>query len=798
METRTAVYVANLLQSCINNNSHLLGKTLTAYIFRIGLSTDTFLSNRLIELYFKCNNTHYAHNLFRLLPDKNIYSWNAILTHYCKAGNVGAAHKLFSQMPERNIVSWNNLISALVHGGLERQALDVYHEMIREGLVPTHFTLASVFSACATLLDVGYGRRCHGVAVKIGLDKNLYVSNALLSVYAKCRVVRDAIRVFEDMDKPNEVTFTAMMNGLTQADRVVEAFQVFRLMRREGIRVDSVSLSSVLGLCSRGGGGGCGESALYDLNNGEFCNRNTLGKLVHGLAVRLGFENNLHLSNSLLDMYAKNGDMDSAEVVFANLPEISVVSLNVMIAGYGQKCRIQKAMECMQRMESCGLEPDEVTYINMLAACVKSGDMEIGRQMFDSMASPSISSWNAMLSGYFQVGNHKAGVKLFREMQFRNAKPDRTTSAIILSLCARAELLEGGKQVHASTQKAAIHNDIYVASGLIGMYSKCGKMDTAECIFKRMPETDIVCWNSMISGFSFNSMEKQALSFFQQMLQNSLMPTQFSYTTILSCCANMCWLFQGRQAHGQIVKEGYVNDVYVGSSLIGMYCKCGEVDFARQFFDLMPIKNTVTWNEMIHGYAQNGHGCEAVNLYRNMISAGEKPDEITFVAVLTACSHSGLVDTGVEIFDSMERDHGMVPVLDHYTCVIDALARAGRFDEAEVLVEKMPYKDDPIVWEVLLSSCRLHSNVRLAKKAAEELVRLDPQNSSPYVLLANTYTSLGRWGDVSGVRELMSDKKVVKEPGYSWIEHKRATESCKPEDNLMVTENLFDKKVENM
>ncbi|XP_065853965.1 pentatricopeptide repeat-containing protein At4g20770 [Euphorbia lathyris] len=793
METRTSLYVANLLQSCINNKSHLFGKTLHAYIFRIGLSTDTFLSNRLIELYFKCKNSEYAHTLFHIIPQKNIYSWNAMLTQYCKAGNVGGAHKLFAQMPERNIVSWNNLISALVHGGLERQALDVYDEMIQEGLVPTHFTLASVLSASATLLDVECGRRCHSLSVKIGLDKNLYVSNALLSVYAKCRLVRDAIRLFEDMDEPNEVTFTAMMNGFTQADRIVEALEAFRLMCRKAIRIDSVSLSSVLGVCSRGG---CGESALYELNNGTFCS--TLGKLIHGLAVKLGFEKNLHLSNSLLDMYAKNDDMDSAEGVFANLPEISVVSFNVMIAGYGQKCRSEKAIEYLQRMESCGFEPDEVTYINMLAACVKSGDMEIGRQMFDSMACPSVSSWNAILSGYFQIVNHKEAIKLFREMQFRNVKPDRTTSAVILSLCARTELLEAGKQVHAASQKAAFHNDIYVASGLIGMYSKCGKMDTAECIFKKMPESDIVCWNSMISGFSFNSMDKKALSYYQQLRQNGLSPTQFSYTTILSCCAKLCSLFQGRQAHGQIVKEGFVNDVYVGSALIDMYCKCGEVNFAQQFFDLMPIKNTVTWNEMIHGYAQNGHGCEAVNLYGKMIDAGEKPDEITFVAVLTACSHSGLVDESVEIFDSMARDHGMEPVLDHYTCIIDALARAGRFDEAEVLVEKMPYKDDPIVWEVLLSSCRLHSNVRLAKKAAEELIRLDPQNSSPYVLLANTYTSLGRWDDVSGVRELMTDKKVVKDPGYSRIEHKRGIESFKLEDIPVITEDLFGIKVENM
>ncbi|KAF2317936.1 hypothetical protein GH714_041259 [Hevea brasiliensis] len=749
MERKTTLYIANLLQSCIDKKTHLSGKLLHAHIYRIGLSADTFLLNRVIELYFKCNNTGYAHNLFDKMPQKNIYSWNAVLTQYCKAGNLENAQKLFAEMPERNTVSWNNLISALVRGRLEREALYVCNKMIWEGFVPTHFTLASVLSSCSTLLDVECGRRCHNLAVKIGLEKNVYVINALLCVYAKCGLVRDAFQLFEDMQEPNEVTFTTMMGAFAQTDRVVEALEMFSLMYRQGIQIDSVSLSSVLGVCTRGA---CRESGFYD---GSLCS--ALGKLVHGLIIKLGFQSDLHLCNSLLDMHAKNGDMDSADEVFANLPEVSVVSWNIMIAGYGQKCNSEKAVEYLQKMRSCGFEPDEVTYINMLAACVKSGDMEIGRQMFDCMAYPSISSWNAILSGYIQVGNHKEAITLFREMQFRYVKPDRTTLAIILSSCAGMELLEAGKQVHAASQKAAFHNDLYVASGLIAMYSKC---------------------------FSLNALDKEALTLFPQMRQNGMSPTQFSYATILSCCARLSSLFQGRLVHAQIAKEGFMDDVYVGSALIDMYCKCGEVDEARQFFDMMPDKNTVTWNEMIHGYAQTGRGCEAVNLYRSMIRSGEKPDGITFVAVLTACSHSGLVDTAVEIFDSIQRDHGLEPILDHYTCIIDALARAGQFREAEMLMDKMPYKDDPIVWEVLLSSCRLHSNVRLAKKAAEELIRLDPQNSSPYVLLANIYTSLGRWDDVRAVRGLMSDKEVVKGPGYSWIEHKREKDSIMVEDNL--------------
>lgn len=256
------------------------------------------------------------------------------------------------------------------------------------------------------------------------------------------------------------------------------------------------------------------------------------------------------------------------------------------------------------------------------------------------------------------------------------------------------------------------------------------------------------------------------------MMGKGLYPTQFSYATILSSCAKSSSVPQGRQVHTQIVKDGVVNDVYVGSALIDMYSKCGEVYEARVFFDTMPFKNTITWNEMIHGYAQNGCGDKAIDLYNEMIQSGEKLDGITFLAVLTACSHSGLVDHGIAIFNSMQSEHGVEPLSDHYTCMIDTLGRAGRFHEIEVLVDKMPCKDDPIVWEVLLSSCRFHDNVTLARRAADALFSLDPKNSAPYVLLANMYSSLGRWDEVKYVRDMMSKKSIVKNPGYSWLEHK--------------------------
>lgn len=762
--------ITSLLQFCIDKKAHSQGKLVHAYILRHQiLFNDTFLSNRLIEFYSKCNDFTSGQHVFDLIPYKNIFSWNAILTSQCKAQNLSLAQNMFDKMPERNVVSWNNLISALVRNGFEENALGVYYSMIKEGYMPTHFTLASVLSGCAALLDVASGSISHALVIKIGLDCNIYVVNALLCVYAKAGVMDYAVRVFKEMLEPNEVAFTTMMGGLALTDRVVEALGVFKMMHNKRV-IDSVSLSTFLGVCARGGSVG-GDVGDFVRKDDEFLG-DVVGRQVHCLTIKNGFGSDLHLCNSLLDMYTKNGEMDSAEMLFDNLSEVSVVSWNVMIAGYGQKYQIENAIEYMQRMQSCGFEPNEVTYINLLAACVKSKDTETGRRMFDSMSTPSVSSWNAMLSCYSQNENHKDAVMLFRDMQFRGVQPDRTTLAIVLSSCAASGFLEAGKQVHAALQKSAFHMDRYVASGLIGIYSKGQKIKLAERIFYRVPELDIVCWNSMISGLSINSKDREAFMLFKQMREKGPIPTQFTFATLLSCCTNLASSFQGRQIHALIAKDGCENDVFVGSALIDMYCKCGDIGGARKIFDFMPCKSTVTWNEMVHGYAQNGYGDKAVCLYKDMIASGAKPDNITFIAVLTACSHSGLVDTAVEIFKSMQQEHELVPALDHYTCMVDCLGRAGRFGEVEMLINEIPYKDDPVVWEVLLSSCRLHANVSLGEKAAQKLINLEPRSSTPYVLLSNIYSSLGRWDNLSSIQELMNENRITKDAGISWIEYK--------------------------
>ncbi|KAL5716247.1 hypothetical protein ACHQM5_017966 [Ranunculus cassubicifolius] len=704
------------------------------------------------------------------MPQRNVYTWNAIVSACVKAGKLEDAHKLFDEMPERNTVSWNTMISALVRNGYDKKGLELYGRMNREGFVSTHFTFASVLSACGNIGSVEHGVCCHGMVIKVGLDGNKFVENAVVGMYGKCGCMREAVRAFDQILNPNEVSFTAIMGGLAQSDCFDEALRMFTKMHRNGIKMDPVAFSSVLGVCARGE---AGESSICDETHR--CPSNRYGLQVHGLAMKFGVEEDVHVGNSLIDMYAKHGNMDVAEIVFANLPEASNVSWNTLIAGYGQEGRSDKALELMQRMKRHGFEPDEVTYVSMLGACVKSGDVETGHEMFDRIVHPSVSAWNSILSGYSQKRQHEEAIEFFRQMQFQNVRPDRTTLASILTTCSGIGLQKIGKQVHAASLKESLYVDMFVSSALVDMYSKCGNLDTARCIFDRMPERDIVCWNSMITGLVFHSLSMEALTLFKTMREWNMSPSQSTYASILSSCSTMASLSTGMQMHAQLVKDGFIDHVFVGTALIDMYSKCGNVDAARQFFDGMNEKNSVSWNEMIHGYAQNGYGEEAVKVFEDMIRLGEKPDGITFIAVLTGCSHSGLVDTGLRIFDSMEQKHMVQPSAEHYTCILDLLGRAGEFSQAEVILNKMSCKDDPIIWEVLLSGCRIHNNVSLARRAAEELFRLDPSNPSPYVLLANMYSSLGRWDEASAVRTLMSDNKVAKSRGYSLIEQNDAS-----------------------
>jgi pentatricopeptide repeat protein len=309
-------------------------------------------------------------------------------------------------------------------------------------------------------------------------------------------------------------------------------------------------------------------------------------------------------------------------------------------------------------------------------------------------------------------------------------------------------------------------------NALLAGYCQNERVTDAHHLFDKMAKQDVVSWNTMIAGYAQSEHGEEALKLFLMMKRAGKIPNQSTYTSYLHACAGIAGFEQGKQVHAHILKIGFKSDVFVGNGLITMYAKCGSIGCADQLFREMPKRDVVSWTAMIFGYAQNGKGNEAVQLFEEMKMAGIKPNQITMTGVLSACSHVGLVDEGCHYFNSMSRDLSITPIADHHACIVDLLCRAGRLDEAEAFIKSMPFEPDMAVLASLLAACRAHVNVELGKWTAERMFELEPQNSTTYILLSNIYAAADRWDDVRNVRNMMKDTEVKKEPGCSWIEVK--------------------------
>ncbi|XP_057812661.2 pentatricopeptide repeat-containing protein At4g02750 [Cryptomeria japonica] len=522
------------------------------------------------------------------------------------------------------------------------------------------------------------------------------------------------------------------------------------------------------------------------------------GQRVHTHMIKHGFDSHEYLSTGLEIMYVKNQKLMDARKVFDKMPERNVVSWTGMITGYALNGRMDNAC-----------------------------------QLFDEMPERNSVTWSAMIAGYAQNGQRKEALKFFWKMRKENVEPRQWTFVTIASVCGEIGDVEQGRQVHNYIIKTGFLSCVAIENALITMYAKCGSVENAHDVFDRMPERNVVSWTAMIAGFNQNGRVEDACKLFDKMPQRNVvswnamisgfarngkleearrlfsqMPNPnaatwnaiiagyaqhgygeealdlfsrlqqegnikqdcYTFSSVLQACATAAAIEKGKQIHSHVIRLGFESDLYVGGALVNMYAKSGSIMDAHRFFEKMPQQNAVSWNVMIVGFAQNGHGSEALRLFELMQHAGIKPDAITFVGVLVACSHTGLVDKGKLYFDCMILEHDIIPGVDHYACMVDLLGRAGFLDEAECFINNMPIEPDAVIWRALLGACRIHSNLKLSIRVAERLLDLEPECASTYVLLANSYAAAGRWDDVRLVRIMMRDRGIKKDPGCSWIE----------------------------
>ncbi|KAG2721497.1 hypothetical protein I3760_02G084900 [Carya illinoinensis] len=422
-----------------------------------------------------------------------------------------------------------------------------------------------------------------------------------------------------------------------------------------------------------------------------------------------------------------------------------------------------------------GFLNDTFTSNHLINCYVRLQKINDARKLFDEMPAPNVVSWTSLMAGYVDAGQPQMALSLSREMYRSSVVPNDFTFATMINACSILADLQVGKTVHAHVEILGFRSNLVVCSSLVDMYGKCNDVDEARRVFDLMSCRNVVSWTSMITAYAQNAQGHHALQIFREfgvlMLDH---PNHFMLASVINACASLGRLVSGKVAHGTVIRRSHDSNDVVASALVDMYAKCGSVSYSEKVFRRIRNPSVISYTSMIVGAAKYGLGNTSLDLFEEMIDRRIKPNDITFVGILHACSHSGLVDEGLEHLKSMHVKHGIIPDAKHYTCVVDMLGRTGRLEEAYQLAKSIQVESDEgaLLWGTLLSASRLHGRVDIAVEASKRLIESNQQVSGAYVTLSNAYALAGQWENVHSLRSEMKRTGVYKEPGCSWVEIK--------------------------
>ncbi|PON54089.1 Tetratricopeptide-like helical domain containing protein [Parasponia andersonii] len=540
----------------------------------------------------------------------------------------------------------------------------------------------------------------------------------------------------------------------------------------------------------------------------------------------------------LIAFYAVAGaaDLRYAQLVFDQVCEPNRFMYNSLIRGYSNSDDPLKSLLLHRKMTGSGHSPNQFTLPFILKVCVRMaayweavavhgqgiklgigsqvcvqnglinvyvsfGLIRCARRVFDDMSQRTLVSWNTMIGGYSKLGCWKEAFWLFREMRESGVKPDKFTLVNLLSVCSQSCDIDLGRFVHLYIEITGVEIDQIVRNSLLDMYAKCGNLKSAQTVFDRMSDRNVVSWTSIVSAYAKNGFIKSAREFFDNMpvknvvswnamiscyvregqfkesldlfhklCSSKVVPDEATLVSVLSACSQIGDLVIGEETHGYICNSNILLSIGLSNSLMDMYAKCGALETAMHLFLKSSEKNVVSWNVIIGALALHGCGLEAIRMFEEMHTSGIWPDKFTFTGLLSACNHSGLVDKGRYYFDRMNSVYGITPELEHYACVVDLFGRVGLLGEATRLIGGMPMKPDVVVWGALLGACRIHGNVEMGKQILKQLLELETHSSGLFVLLSNIFCEAQRWEDVKKMRKLMKDGGVIKSRAISFIE----------------------------
>ncbi|KAG9451979.1 hypothetical protein H6P81_004883 [Aristolochia fimbriata] len=573
-----------------------------------------------------------------------------------------------------------------------------------------------VLSAIASAVTVSHLNQIHAQVLRSGCTHPSLLSK-LISSIALSSSLDHALAVFHHLN-PGVSTANQILKDLSRSAEPRKALLLYRRLRKDGLAINRFTFPPLLKAAGK-------VSGIVQ------------GMEMHGVILKMGLDWDEFVQTGLIGCYAACGRLEEARLVFDKMPQRDLVAWSVVMDGYSHASLYNNVFDLFDEMRKSDIAPDAVILSTVLSACCRSGNLNLGKDIHGYITEKNFTIdphlHAALINMYASCGSMDIAQKLYDEIPVK---------------------------------------DLVASTAMLTGYSKVGKVDTARQIFEQMSEKDLVCWSAMISCYAESDRPQEALRLFNEMQASGIKPDQVTMLSVISACANLGALDQAKWVHIFVDRNGFSDVLSVNNALIGMYAKCGSLTGARNVFDAMPRRNVISWTSMITGLAMHGDGLSALSLLEQMKAGRIEPNGVTFVGLLYACSHAGLVDEGRQIFASMINEYQITPRLEHYGCMVDLLGRANLLDEAVELIKTMPFEPNVVIWGSLLGACRVHNNVELGEFAAKKLLRVDPHHDGAHVLLSNIYAKAGRWGDVKEVRRSMKNRGIAKEKGSSWIELK--------------------------
>ncbi|GAA0150156.1 hypothetical protein LIER_37072 [Lithospermum erythrorhizon] len=580
----------------------------------------------------------------------------------------------------------------------------------------------------------------------------LVQTTSKIKALARCGRIEDARELFDKLPLRDCIAWNSMISGYTHLGHHKDAISLFIYMRASNVKPDHFTFTSVLSACS----------GIKEIQTGE---------KLHSLSIVSGNITSLPVNNALIDMY-------------------------------GKCLRPYKAKRVFEEM---GFVKNGISWCSLLFAYVNANDFENAHGVFYSMPEKMTVAWNTLIAGHMQCGEAEMCMDLFKKMVVDNAGVDEFTLSAVMCACADSRELCWGCIVHGFILKSGWSSAVEVSNSIISFYAgfncqkevlnsvkgmqiftqvswnaiidahmKVGSVREARKVFEEAPEKNIVSWTSMINGLAINGFGELALSYFVDMVTHGLKPDNFTFGSVLHACSNMVVYGHGRMVHQCAVKYGFHDFSYVGNGLVNMYAKCGDVGSSyKAFYDIVE-KDLISWNTMVFAFGMHGWTSEALLLLDKMTASSVKPDEVTFIGLLMTCSHSGLIEKGLELYKIMSHVYSISPGIDHMACMMDMFCRAGHLERSNKFAKKhlQACGESISSCEALLGVCSLHNNMQMGTYLGQILQTADPLNEMSYVLLSNLYCASGKWKEAEMVRNKMADQGVIKMPGLSWVEMK--------------------------